>query len=332
MVTSVDVVDKGFSERVQLNRAILRNKYWYLPVDNVGHEDYQPVGRGARASDYCARWVSSMVCMNVSGHKGVVIDGVDCTDKVVASHKHWWCHRSSCCVCFNRGWSVREARSIEGRILEAEKHGLGVAEHFTVSPKVADRDLPESVLRVKCRKALFDRGVEGGVMIFHGFRENQLRKCLEWSPHYHVLGFASGRERCRACKRVCFKGCGGFVDRNYRCGEEDGYLVKVHGKRKTVFGTAWYQLNHATVRVGLKRFHVVTNFGSVSNRKFKSEIRRSEDLCPACGEDMSRKVWVGKSHIVKDIGDPDYLAWFVADEFDEFGDPNFVDAVGGRVE
>jgi hypothetical protein len=216
-------------------------------------------------------------------------------------------------------------------MLEGERRGLGIAEHITVSPKSADRDLPESVLRVKCRKALLDRGVEGGAMIFHGHRINRVRGVLEWSPHYHVLGFVPARDKCRSCKRTCFRGCGGFVDRNYRCGEVDGYLVKVHGKRKTVVGTAWYQLNHATIRVGVKRFHAVTWFGSVSYNKIKTKVPRCEDICPACGEEMNRSVYVGKRQIVKDIGNPDYVPLFVDDEFDESGQPNYVE-VGGRVE
>ena len=66
---------------------------------------------------------------------------------------------------------------------------MGKPEHVTVSVPVVDRDLPESVLRVKSRKALFDRGVTGGCMIFHGFREDKKRHVLVWSPHYHALVF-----------------------------------------------------------------------------------------------------------------------------------------------
>lgn len=41
------------------------------------------------------------------------------------------------------------------------------------------------------------------------------------------------------------------------------------GERRTVGGTAWYQLNHATVKVGVKCFRVVTWFGVCSYRKLK---------------------------------------------------------------
>jgi hypothetical protein len=46
---------------------------------------------------------------------------------------------------------------------------------------------------------------------------------------------------------------------------------------------------------------------------------------------MTRSVYVGKRRIVKDIGSPDYVALFVDDEFDESGQPNYVE-VGGGVE
>jgi hypothetical protein len=328
---SSDAFSRSLAQRVSLNRAILKNKYWVLPVDNKGHENYVPVGRGVKSSEFCGRWASYVVCKNVADHARIVVSGVDCSGKVVVRHKHLWCHKASCPVCFIRGWSLRGAKSIEGRMLEGEKRGLGVPEHITVSPKPADRNLPENVLRKKCRKALLDRGVEGGCMIFHGFRINREREVLEWSPHYHVLGFVPARSKCRDCKRTCFRGCGGFVDRNYRCGEDDGYLVKVHAKRKTVVGTAWYQLNHATLRVGVRRFHVVTWFGSASYCKFKSEVSCCEDVCPACGEEMTRSVYVGKRQIAKDIGSADYLPLFVDNEFDESGQPNYVE-ISGRIE
>jgi hypothetical protein len=41
--------------------------------------------------------------------------------------------------------------------------------------------------------------------------------------------------------------------------------------------------------------------------------------------------WLIFSRIVKDVGSPDYVPLFVDDEFDESGQPNYVE-VGGRVE
>ena len=331
-MVSVEAVNRSFSERLRLNHAILNNKYWFLPVDYSGHENYMPVGRGVKSSDFCGRWVSFSVCKNVEAHAGVSLAGTDCTGKVVVRHNHTWCTKSSCPVCFIRGWATRGARSIAGRLLEGDKRGFGKPEHVMVSPSKVDRDLPESDMRVKCRNALFARGVTGGCMIFHGYREDKERHVLVWSPHYHALAYVEGGYKCRDCKKSCFKGCGGFVDRSYRCFDDDGCIVRVLAERKTIVGTAWYQLNHATVRVGVKRFQSVTWFGSVSYSKFKSEKVKTENLCPVCDSEMGRCVYVGKRHIVKDIGSADYVAFFVEDEFDVSGNPNFVDFGGGRFE
>jgi len=100
-------------------------------------------------------------------------------------------------------------------------------------------------------------------------------------------------------------------------------------ERETVFGTAFYQLNHATIKVGVARFHVVTWFGSCGNRKFKSGVLKAVVRCPACGDEMVRAVYVGNQHIVKDVGHVDYVPLFVMDEFDENGEPNFI-IVGSR--
>jgi hypothetical protein len=326
----VDAVNRSFSERLRLNHAILRNKYWFLPVDDAGHENYTPVGRGMKSSEFCGAWVSYSVCKNVEGHKGVSLGGTDCTGKVVVRHNHMWCTKSSCPVCFIRGWSTREARSIAGRFIEGGKRGFGKVEHVMVSVPVADRSLPESVMREKCRKALVNRGVIGGCLIFHGFREDRQRHVLAWSVHYHALVYIEGGYKCRDCRKTCFKGCGGFVDRSYRCFEGDGCIVRVLGERKTVVGTAWYQLNHATIRLGVKRFQSVTWFGICSYRKFKSVKVKTENLCPACNGDMVRSAYVGKRRIAKDIGSVDYVPLFVDDEFDVSGEPNYIDVVGGR--
>jgi hypothetical protein len=86
------------------------------------------------------------------------------------------------------------------------------------------------------------------------------------------------------------------------------------------------------VKVGIRRFHVVAYFGCCGNRKYGSVKAGSEDVCPACHEEMHRCAYMGKWHIATDIGDADYLAWFVDDEFDGSGEPNYLDADGGGFE
>lgn len=326
---SVEAVNRAFSERLRLNRQILKNPYWMLPVDDAGHEDFMPVGRGVQSSTLCGAHRSFSVCYNVEGHKGKFLDGVDCTDKVIVRHNHMWCNKASCPVCFIRGWSVNRARSVESRLLEGEKRGFGKVEHVMVSIAVADRGLSESAMRKKCRDALKDRGIIGGCMIFHGYRIDHERQVLVWSVHYHGLGFIEGGYACRGCTKKDCAGCNGFEARTRECFKKDGCIVKVLAERKTVFGTAWYQLNHATVRVGIKRFHAVTWLGNCAKRKFKSAKVKAEILCPICKDAMVKSIHMAKRHIEKDIGHPEYVPVFADGQFDENGEPSWVAVVGG---
>jgi len=223
---------------------------------------------------------------------------------------------------------VRGARSISGRLDVGVERGLGKVEHICVSVHPDDIHLAEKVLRKKSRSALKVRGVHGGVMIWHGFRIDRLRGCLVWSPHYHSLSFIEGGfDRCRDCVHVredCAS-CSGFKGREVREYKKDKYIVKVFDERETVFGSAFYQLNHATIRVSaFSRFMSFTWFGSCGNRKFAGVKGKSEDVCPACGGEMEKSVYVGNRFIAKNIGDVDYKAWFTDDEFDEDGKPNYV--------
>lgn len=327
---SIEAQSRAFSARLLLNRQILEKAYWYLPVDDTGHEDFVPVGRGGKSSDFCGLMVGVSTCKNVEGHKGIFVEGVDFTGKVFVRLNHLWCHNPLCCVCFIRGWAVRGARAVEGRLNEGVKRGFGKVESVMVSVAVGDRGLPESVMRKKCRDALIDRGVTSGSMTFHGYRIDDVRHVLTFSPHYHCEGFIEGEkgfDRCRECvhAREDCASCSGFKGREVRGFANDKYIVKVESARKSVFGTVWYTLNHATVKVGVKRFHSVTYFGRCACRCYRSDRGEVKVVCPACEEEVVHSVHVGKHRIVKDIGSVDYVPWFVDDEFDENGDPNYID-------
>jgi len=324
-------VDKSYSRRLALNSAIFKNLYWVLPVDDVGHENYIPVGRGVKSSPLCGKWIGIAVCKNVEGHEGLSLNGEDATGKVVARHKHLWCHRSLCPVCFIRGWSVRGARSVENRLEEGVRLGFGKIEHIVVSINPKDYGLDEKDFRVMARSALVVRGVYGGCMIFHGYSMNKMRTALVWQPHYHALGFVlGGFDRCRNCvhMRGDCASCDGFKGREVREYANDKIIVKVLADRETVFGTAFYQLNHSTVRIGVKRFHTNTWFGVCGNRKYATPPKfKSVDKCPVCDEEMVRSVYVGKRHLVKDVSHSDYEAVSLFNEFGENGEPNFIDYI-----
>jgi hypothetical protein len=318
---------RSFLCRYRVNSATRKNRYWVLPVDN-GHLDEVQVGRGLPSSDFCGRWITDMVCKNIEGHKGVMLGDVDCTDNTVVRHMHMWCHKSSCPICFYRGWASRLARAFAGRVEEGVRRGLGKPDHLTVSVAIADRDLPASVLKKRCAAAAFDRGMDGFGMIYHACRIDRFNRKLVRQPHAHLLGFIKGGfDRCRECvhSRGDCASCDGFKGKEVRGYAKDGYLVKVHDVRKTIVGTAKYILGHATAIVGIKRVSLVTYWGSMSCRKYQSSSVPVEHNCPACEEEMTRAVKVGKVHVVRDVGSPEYSSVVVLPEFDEDGNPNYVD-------
>ena len=128
--------------------------------------------------------------------------------------------------------------------------------------------------------------------------------------------------------------CNGFEGLTRQCYEKEGgragsgYIVKVLGERKTVGGTAWYQLNHASVRRGenVKKSHVATWFGACSYRKAK--VINSKDVgikhkCPICGNDLVRVRYLGvfsehpisrRGEIVQFHGDDGKPLWEVVAE------------------
>jgi hypothetical protein len=317
---------RDFLRRLSLNRGILGNKYWALPVDYSGCEDWMPVGRGAKTSSHCGRWVGFNVCRRKDLHEGTFLHGEDCTGKVIVSNQHLWCHKSSCPVCFVNGWAVREARNLTARLNVGVVRGFGEVDHFTVSLPRCDWDLPYVVQRERGKAALLDRGVIGGLMIPHIFRMNKERTFLVKGVHFHALGFG-GLGVCRDCvnERGDCRGCEGFKGRVVRGFEKDGYLVKCLGERQTVFGTSWYQLHHSSIRISMRRFVAVTWFGVCGCSRLKGTKAVSSMVCPVCLSEMDTKqVYLGKERIVKYVGNSNYRKSFPMVDVDDKGNDLFV--------
>ena len=82
----------------------------------------------------------------------------------------------------------------------------------------------------------------------------------------------------------------------------DGYVVKIAvdketgiaGERLCIGGTAWYQLHHASYKKGVVRFHVSTWFGICSYNKTKVVVPPFKRICPICGSELVRHIYVGK--------------------------------------
>jgi RNase P subunit RPR2 len=95
--------------------------------------------------------------------------------------------------------------------------------------------------------------------------------------------------------------CDGFEGRVRRLRKDDGYVVKIASdkdtgfteKRKTIGGTVWYQLSHASIKRGVARFHVSSYFGVASPRKMQVSVPIRRRLCPICESDLVRHIYVG---------------------------------------
>ena len=313
--------------RLELNPSIVKNPYWFLPVAGDGHGEYVQAGCMLALSEWCGKFKGRRVCHAKEYHEGVIYREVDFTGMNVVVNAHYWCHKVLCGKCFVSGFAVRNAGRIECRIAQGVERGYGVPEHVVLSPPKSLSELSFLELFKLGEAVLRDRGVVGAGLVPHGRRIGRKVRKLVWSPHIHGIGFiAGGFDRCRECVHVrddC-KSCDGFKGRQVRGYEKDGWIVKVEPKRETVFGSAFYVLHHVSVRVGIKRFHVVRWFGLLGNCNFKGGKVKSVALCPVCKATGHRSEMVGEVYWGHErLGDGVCNA---VPDFDEFGKPNFPDS------
>jgi hypothetical protein len=282
----------------------------------------QLVGHGERTSDKCGTFRRVVGCTRVELHNKRAFDKHG--DLVNYSGKGYFkpvfhsCDKPSCPVCYERGWAVRAANNVDFRLGEISRQidhvAFGEIEHAVVTIAQKYWDLDYKSLCKLCDRVLVSRGVVGGCIIPHGFRYANLIEARakgrtagwRFSPHFHVLGFIrGGMRRCRGCKGDCKRGCGGFIDRNYRLNEQDGCFVKVLAKRKSVWGTGWYQCHHATIQIGVKRPHVVRWFGIASYNKMKipKALRveyneKHKAKCVICGSELVEHQYHGRDSYI----------------------------------
>lgn len=267
-----------------------------LPNSWAAHGNYRLVGNGEVTNGYCGKFARLKGCLRVDLHNKTTLDGVNYAGKVFVRRVKYSCGKPSCPICYKSGWAIREAENIKHRLVEASKR-YGKVEHLVCSIPVKDYGLELGVLRCNVYTMLKEIGVVGGVLIFHAFRYNR-RKGWYWSPHFHVMGFIlGGYSRCRHCKGGDCYACDGFDGKTYKLYHENGYIVKVFDERITIFGTAWYQLNHSSYKVGVKRFHIATWFGNCSYRKLKVTPKKRKELCPICQQELVKILYVGNKSL-----------------------------------
>ena len=219
-------------------------------------------GHGEAYSD-CGSW-RSKGCLNVEEHNQ---EGLfeEMSGKVYVKMFKRSCVRAECPMCYE-SWAGKEASKIEWR-LEAWTKGKVV--HVVVSPSKKDIEmLSYEELRRKTYVILRKSGIYGGSVIFHPFREND-DSTWYFSPHFHALGY-------------------GWVHGTKEGYERHGWIVRNVGIRKTVSGTALYQLSHAGVH---EKYHTITWFGKLAYNNLKVPPRPVEkEVCPICGQEL-RDLW-----------------------------------------
>jgi len=102
------------------------------------------------------------------------------------------------------------------------------------------------------------------------------------------------------------RGCAGFEGLTRKQFARDGYIVKVKDARKSVVGTAWYQLNHASVKRNVEHFRVATWFGVCSYRKLKVTVELRKEVCPICQHDLERLRYSGNKSFMTDKSSAEY--------------------------
>lgn len=176
-------------------------------------------------------------------------------------------------------WAKRAASRMTNRIEAAQTldDTLGEAIHFIASVPKDSWFLPKNRLTDLAYAIAKRVGFVGGCAIYHPFREKPGGRWY-FSPHFHMIGY-------------------GWIIETKAEFQRSGWICKNAGIRKTVFGTAFYQLTHCGVWYGEGKKHSITWFGYLAYNKLrlpKSEGSHLDQVfCPVCGQKLKRLFWIG---------------------------------------
>jgi hypothetical protein len=295
---------------------------------------YMPVGRGGVTNSECGRHRFYTKCVTPELHHGE-FENKDVWHNCVKT-----CGRPCCSRCFKYGWAVREANNIDSRFLTAEDvSGFPYAsvEHLQASVPRKNYGLSYADLSRGAILALKGSGGLGGNIIFHGFRKDYVVRDLFFSPHFHSLAYIKGGYRCRDCKFLMCSSkmrlycgapegsCDGFEQVTRRAHVDDGWIVSlaknekgVVEKRKSLFGTSWYQLEHSSLKVGVVRFQIVKWWGVLNNCKLKTVRRSLDSKCVVCSGVMERAFLpLGVEPVVSNRGEKGFVKNFMIDRVED---------------
>jgi hypothetical protein len=277
---------------------------------------WELVGHRPATNGRCGTFSKFLACTKVHLHNKTTFDVktgslVNFAGKADIHPVFYSCDKPSCMRCYERGWGVRFADNINFRFKECNKQldhvAFGDPEHVILSFPSELWGLDEVRLREICLKALKERGVVGGAIIFHPARFGDEHR-WHLGIHFHVIGYIRGGFRkCRGCSHVDNRGsrfhcngCDGFYGVSKKCYKSDRIICEVKEKRKSIFSTAWYQGHHMGIRTDQKRTNTVTWFGVCSYRRMKipkealKEYEKERKAkCRICGSELVQHEYCG---------------------------------------
>ncbi|GAG87921.1 unnamed protein product, partial [marine sediment metagenome] len=237
----------------------------FLTVDHWHTDNWYFPGHGGSKYKTCGTYFY-WGCLNQIAHPG---------QAQVDKKKHN-CGRATCPVCSDT-WLVVTTNKISHRIEESVKvlKSWGWTRtrpiHVTVNPPISVQEILKKVkkynkIRRYAQHLAKKAGFRGGSIIYHPYRERcadcggkilfKKNKCADcagtdivwyWSPHFHLFGF-------------------GWITNTKKISEKYGWVIKNHGVRDSIGGTAFYQLTHCGIHDGK---HAVTWFGILHYSKMK---------------------------------------------------------------
>ena len=259
--------------------------------------DWQLPGHGKQYDD-CGDW-RYRGCKNVEGHVQNELDQ-NVEGKIYVEWYHRSCYRAECPVCYEK-WAGLEASKIEHRLKHLWKNGKVI--HVAVSPSEKDvLNIPFDKLRKKAYRVVKKRGILGGSMIWHPFRELD-NGTWYFSPHFHILGFVWVRNVAEEFKKDC------WLVKNIQDGKQE----------RSVFRTAMYQLSHCGLDSN-KKHRPVSWFGVCStagkNHAFVPPMEKEKHVCPCCGDELVQLLYFGLDEKLPDLVEGG-SAWFEPDDWIE---------------
>lgn len=272
-------VNEGEARQYRLTPAQISFRRVLARLDELNHHDATP---GMMVWTPVAGGIARESCGEVNAFREARCStGADHGKTAFVNHDYDY----KCPVCYRYG-CVREARKMTEKIkavgMSYARKGdhMGRVYHVVFSP-------PESEYWRFNTKAdldgLFDQlgeffemlGIVGAETIIHRYRKTH-DTADSW--HFHVLCWLPRGQQLTTDEFTTATG---------------GWVYKNLGKRKTIFGTAFYQLTHAVVPEYMKddgqlgRAQMVRYFGVLANGNSKKTVTttRQVQLCEVCAAD-----------------------------------------------